>query len=56
MILNGPAHNLSLRKTRTNGYFDIELVSATAIKVYTADLRFNGKEYRLYLGRWEEIR
>ena len=56
IILNGPAHNLSIAKTRTNGYRDIGLWSATAIKVYTAQLRFDGKAYRLYSGKWEDIR
>jgi hypothetical protein len=48
MVVDGAtAHNLNLRRTRTNGYLDIELLSATAVAMNTSILDFNGKDYNL---------
>jgi hypothetical protein len=46
LLLAGPAHTLSIRADKTNGYRDIELLSATAIDVKTVLLRFDGSAYK----------
>jgi hypothetical protein len=41
-ILNGPAHDLVIKNSRSNGYRDIKLLSATAVAVSTLILKFDG--------------
>jgi hypothetical protein len=48
MLLDAPVHDLIIKNSRSNGYRDIELLSATAVTVSTVILRFDGKAYQIY--------
>jgi hypothetical protein len=54
LILNGPAHDLTVGKTRWKGFREIVLRSATANKVHEATLRFNGRRYVLSSEKWPD--
>ena len=56
LVLNAPAHNLTIKDTRWNGHREIELRSMTAAKISTVLCRYNGKEYVEYKSRLESIR
>jgi hypothetical protein len=56
MLLDAPAHDLIVKNSRSNGYRDIELLSATAVVVSTVIVRFDGKKYQTYKTRSETIR
>jgi hypothetical protein len=47
LLLAAPAHDLFIRNTRSKGYKDIELFSATAANVSTVALGFDGKRYEV---------
>ena len=47
LLLTAPAHDLFIRGTRSKGYKDIELSSATAGEVSTVSLKFDGKHYEV---------
>jgi len=46
LLLNAPAHWLEIKEARSNGYKDIELVSATAVTVSTVLCEFEGVTYK----------
>jgi hypothetical protein len=48
LVLTLPAHDLSIEHGRTNGYKNIRMMVATAGRISTATLRFDGKVYRLH--------
>ena len=54
LILNGPAHDLTVGKTRWKGFREIVLRSATANKVHVATLRFDGRRYVLSNEKWAD--
>jgi hypothetical protein len=56
LVLNGPAHDLIVRRTRWKGLRVIELDSMTAIKLNTIVLRFDGARYAVFGDRLEEIK
>jgi hypothetical protein len=56
LVLNGPAHDLMVLKSRWNGLCKIELESATAIKLHTVILRFDGNRYAIFSDKWEDIK
>ena len=56
LVLTLPAHDLSIEPTRTNGYRNIQAVMMTAGRVSTAELRFDGKEYRVRENASKSIR
>jgi hypothetical protein len=56
LLLNAPAHDLVVENTRTNGYRDIELLSATAVTVSTVLCRFKGGTYIPAAKKLEPIR
>jgi hypothetical protein len=56
LIMMAPAHDLVVTRARWNGYREIELLSATATKVQTVLLRFDGKRYASKSDKWEDIR
>ena len=56
LVLTLPAHDLSIKPTRTNGYRNIQAVMMTAGRVSTAELRFDGKEYRVRENRSKSVR
>jgi hypothetical protein len=45
IVLSGPAHDLHIRRARSHGYRDIDLISATAATISEVHLRFNGSRY-----------
>jgi hypothetical protein len=56
MLLDAPAHDLIVKNSRSNGYRDIELLSATAVTVSTVIVRFDGKKYQTTKSKSEPIR
>jgi hypothetical protein len=48
VVLAAISLSLEIRKTRSNGYRDIELFAATAVEGTTTKLHFNGTKYVLY--------
>jgi hypothetical protein len=56
VLLTAPAHDLYVRRTRSKGYRDIELLSATAVDVSTISLRFDGHQYKVYARNSKGIR
>jgi hypothetical protein len=56
MLLDARVHDLIVKKSRSNGYRDIELLSATAVTVSTVIVRFDGTKYQTYKTRSETIR
>ena len=47
MLLDAPAHDLIIKESRSKGYRDIELLSATAVSVTTVNVRFDAKKYQI---------
>lgn len=45
LLLDAPAHDMVVRNSRTNGYRDIELVSATAVTASTVLCRYRDVRY-----------
>ncbi len=54
-ILNAPAHDLHVKNTYSNGYRDIELVSATADTASTVLCRFQAGVYRPFKKSLKQI-
>ena len=46
LLLNDPAHWLEIKEARSNGYKDIDLVSATAVTVSTVLCEFECVTYK----------
>ena len=55
LVLTAPMHNLTVKDTRWNGYRDIELASMSAVKVAKVLCRFDGKQYKEYESKLEDI-
>lgn len=47
MLLDAPVHDLIIKNSRSSGYRDIALLSATAVAVSTVIVRFDGKRYQI---------
>ncbi len=45
LLLNAAAHDLDVKSARSNGYRDIELLSATADSISRVLCKFNGETY-----------
>jgi hypothetical protein len=56
VVLSGGGHNLEILSTRSKGYRDIQLTSATATKVSTSVFRFDGHRYQIYQAKSEPIK
>jgi hypothetical protein len=56
LVLEAPAHDLEIRKRRSNGYRDIEIVAMTASEVHTVLYRFDGKRYVVRREKLEPIK
>jgi hypothetical protein len=56
LVLTIPAHDLIVKRSRTNGYRNLEAMAATAITVTTASFRFDGHQYREYSEKTEDIK
>ena len=56
LVLDGPAHDLIISRTRWMGLRDVKLLSATATRVHTVLLRFNGERFVTFSDRWEDIK
>jgi hypothetical protein len=56
LVLTAPAHTLRVKNTRRRGHRDIELLSATAVEVSAALLRFDGEKYAGFKTRSVPIR
>ena len=56
VLLTAPAHDLYIKGTRSNGYRDIEMAAATAVRVSTVTFRFDGNRYTKYRQHSEDIR
>lgn len=55
LILDTDAHDLIALSTRTNGFRDVELESATATMVSTTIFKFDGRKYEPGPSNWELI-
>jgi hypothetical protein len=51
-----PAHDLIVKNTVSHGYRDIEALAATAVTVSTGRFRFNGKVYKRYTSKTDDIK
>jgi hypothetical protein len=56
LLLTAPAHDLGIKRTRSKGYKDIELRSATAVEVSTVSLRFDGRRYQVHASSAKPMR
>jgi len=56
LVLNGPAHDLTLMKPSWNGLHEIELESATATRFHRVVLKFNGARFAVFSDRWEDFK
>jgi hypothetical protein len=56
LLLTAPAHDLVIKRTRSKGYKNIELLSATAVEVSTVSLRFDGRRYQMQARSSKPIR
>jgi hypothetical protein len=56
LVLKAPAHTLVVKNTRSNGYRDIQLLSATAVTESTVLCRFGAGTYRPSVKSLEPIR
>jgi hypothetical protein len=56
ILLTAPAHDLFIKGTRSNGYRDVEIAAATAVRVSTVTFRFDGNRYTKYKEHSEDIR
>jgi hypothetical protein len=56
LVLNGPAHDLIVTRTRWKGLREIELDSLTVIKLNTIVLRFDGTRYSVFSDKSEDIK
>jgi hypothetical protein len=56
LVLMLPAHDLIVKSTHSHGYRDIEALAATAVTVSTARFRFDGKGYKRYASKTEDIK
>jgi hypothetical protein len=50
------AHDLIVKESRSNGYRDLEMLEATAATVTDISFRFDGREYKLFSSRRQEIK
>lgn len=53
LFFDGRAHDLIVTNTVSNGYREIQMLSATGASIHTVLFRFDGKRYRVYRDRWE---
>jgi hypothetical protein len=51
-----PAHNLIVTQTRFNRYRNLEADAMTCCTITTARFRFDGREYRRYFSKTEDIK
>jgi hypothetical protein len=45
-ILNAPAHDLIIKRSRSRGYRDIKIMAVIAMRVMTVEYRFDGIQYQ----------
>ena len=55
-VFFGGGHDLRIKTTRSRGYRDIETLAVTMQKLSTVVYRFDGKQYKRYKEKSEEIR
>jgi hypothetical protein len=55
-VLSAHALDLILLDKRWNGLREVELLSATGVKIHTVILRFDGKQYAVISDNWEPIK
>jgi len=55
LVLTAPMHDLIVKNTRWNGYRDVEFASMSAAKISTVLCRFDGKQYKEYKSKLENI-
>lgn len=55
LVLTAPAHDLQVRRTRWNGYREIELSAETAVEFTSVLFRFDGKQYTKYRVRSQRL-
>lgn len=55
LVLTAPEHDLIVKKTRSNGYRDIELDAMTAVTISTVLCRFDGKQYKEYKSKQKNL-
>lgn len=56
IVAGAVAHTLRIMQTRTNGYHDIDTLSATAVEVTTNHLRFRDGVYKLASSEVEHLK
>jgi hypothetical protein len=56
LALSVPTHDLIVKTSRSSGYRNLESLRATAVTVTTVSFRFDGKQYREYSAKTENIK
>lgn len=56
LVLTIPTHDLIVKSSRFGGYRNLEVLAATASTVTTVYLRFDGRQYREYSAKTEDIK
>ena len=56
LALMTPAHDLIVSQTRFNGYRNLEADAMTCCTITTARFRFDGREYKRYFSKTEDIK
>jgi hypothetical protein len=55
LVMMAPMHGLEVKSTRWKSYRDIELTSMSAVKISTVLCRFDGRQYKEYKSKIEDI-
>jgi hypothetical protein len=55
LVLEQPAHDLTIKRTRNKGYRDIEASAESAVTFYSALFRFDGDVYKKRSGKTEPL-
>lgn len=55
LVMTAPMHGLAVKSTRWKGYRDIELTSMSAAKISTVLCQFDGKQYKEFKSKVEDI-
>ncbi len=56
LVFTIPVHDLVVKKSRTNGYRNLDVMAATAVTVTTASFRFDGHQYQRFSAKTEDIK
>ncbi len=50
LIFNAPAHDVAVKETRSDGYRDVEVTTATGVRISKVLYKFDGAMYKASTG------